>query len=250
MIFRQLFEPLSSTYTYLIGCETTRKAILIDPVMESAERDLEEIRSLGLKLVLTLETHIHADHLTGALKLKSLVGSRIAAPKLDGLSCVDVGIEEGQAVHVGELAFQPLFTPGHTAHHHAYFIERAGDKRIFTGDALLIDGCGRTDFQGGDCIALFHSVRDKLFSLSDDTLVYPAHDYQGRFVSSIAQEQARNPRLGLDKSQEDFCSIMSELKLPFPTKMQFAVPGNQLCGLCPPDTPEEFRQKCAISDQG
>lgn len=250
MIFRQLFEPLSSTYTYLIGCESTRKAVLIDPVIETVERDLEEIRSLGLNLVLTLETHIHADHLTGALKLKSLAGSRIAAPNLDGLSCVDIGVEEGQSVHVGELVLQPLFTPGHTDHHHAYFVERAGNKRVFTGDALLIDGCGRTDFQGGDCVALFHSVRDKLFGLSTDTLVYPAHDYQGRFVSSIAQEQARNPRLGLDKSQDEFCRIMSELKLPFPTKMPFAVPGNQLCGQCPPNTPDEFRQKCAISDQG
>ena len=250
MIFKQLFEPLSSTYTYLVGCETTRKAVLIDPVMESAERDLAEINSLGLKLILTLETHIHADHLTGALKLKSLAGSRIAAPKLDGLSCVDVGVEEGQSVHVGELILQPLFTPGHTAHHHAYLIERAGNKRVFTGDALLIDGCGRTDFQGGDCVTLFHSVRDKLFSLPGETLVYPAHDYQGRFVSSIAQEQARNPRLGFDKSQQDFCRIMAELKLPYPAKMQFAVPGNQSCGHCPPDTPEEFRQKCAVSDQG
>lgn len=126
----------------------------------------------------------------------------------------------------------------------------AGTLRVFSGDALLIDGCGRTDFQGGNSAALFKSVREKLFTLPDETLVYPAHDYSGRFVSSIAQEKNRNPRLALDKTEAEFVRIMAELKLPYPKKIDFAVPGNQLCGECPPNVPEEYRKPCAIHDQG
>lgn len=244
MLFRQLFEPVSSTYTYLLGCEESGLALLIDPVLETAERDLAVVRSLGLKLAYTLETHIHADHLSGARKLKALAGSAIAAPGLDGLSCVDLGVAEGTPFRVGGITLHPLHTPGHTANHHAYLLEREIGERVFTGDVLLIDGCGRTDFQGGDSYALFRSVREKLFALPDETLVYPAHDYEGRFVSSIAQEKARNARLALDKSLEDFVRIMDRLKLPYPRKMDFAVPGNRMCGQCPPNVPEEFRAPC------
>lgn len=250
MIFRQLFEPVSSTYTYLLGCEQTGLAVLVDPVLETVDRDLEVLNSQGLRLAYTLETHIHADHLTGARKLKALTGSRIAAPKLDGLSCVDEGIAEGRELKVGNIVLHPLHTPGHTANHHAYVFETVGCNRVFTGDALLIDGCGRTDFQGGNSEQLFHSVRVKLFSLPNDTLVYPGHDYQGRFVSAIGQEKTRNPRLGMDKTLDDFVQIMRELKLPYPKKMDFAVPGNRLCGECPPDVPEELRANCEVHDQG
>lgn len=251
MLFRQLFEPESSTYTYLLGCEHTGEAALIDPVLETVERDLALIQELGLRLAYTVDTHIHADHLTGARKIRDLVGSRIAAPKIDGLSCVDVGLEEGRELRVGELALHPLFTPGHTDGHHAYLIEQAGMGRVFTGDALLIDGCGRTDFQNGDTQALFRSVREKLFTLPDDTLVHPAHDYNGRFVSSIAQEKARNPRLGCDKSLEEFAEIMGNLNLPYPKRIDFAVPGNRECGICPPGVPEEYRANCpSAHDQG
>jgi len=230
MIFRQMFEPNSSTYTYLLGCQETGRAVLIDPVLETAERDLEVLKSLSLNLACTLETHIHADHLTGAGKLKALTGSNIAAPKLDGLSCVDHGVEEGTPFWVGSIVLHPLHTPGHTASHHAYVLERDGGSSVFTGDALLIDSCGRTDFQGGDSRILFSSVREKLFKLPDETLVYPAHDYSGRFVSTIAQEKTRNPRLGLNKSLEDFVRIMDQLNLPYPRQMDFAVPGNHMCG--------------------
>ena len=240
MIFRQLFEPLSSTYTYLLGCEETGQAILIDPVVNSIDRDLEQISGLGLTLALTLDTHIHADHITAALHLKQRVGSRIAAPAVDRLPCTDVGVVEGSPVRVGGIELQPLHTPGHTDGHFAYAI---GD-RVFTGDALLIEGCGRTDFQNGNAAHLYRSVTEKLFSLPDDCLVYPAHDYQDRRVSSIAQEKKRNPRLGDGRTLEQFERIMAELKLPYPKFIDYAVPGNRQCGVCPTDLPEQMQAYC------
>ena len=240
MIFRQLFEPLSSTYTYLLGCEETGQAVLIDPVYVSMERDLAEISRLGLTLAYSLDTHIHADHITAALELKKKVGSKIAAPAFDRLPCADVGIEEGTPFKVGSIQLQPLHTPGHTAGHFAYWF---GDK-IFSGDALLIESCGRTDFQNGDAEALYKSVTEKLFSLPDDTLVYPAHDYQDRRVSSIAQEKKRNPRLGQERTLEQFREIMANLNLPYPKFIDYAVPGNQQCGICPDHLPENLEQYC------
>lgn len=240
MIFRQLFEPLSSTYTYLLGDEQTGQAILIDPVISSMDRDLAEIKRLRLTLAYTLDTHIHADHITAALELKRAVGSQIAAPAFDRLPCVDVGIEEGRPFEVAGIHLQPIHTPGHTDGHHAYLV----DGRIFTGDALLIEGCGRTDFQNGDADALYASVTEKLFELPDETLVYPAHDYKDRFVSSIAQERKRNPRLGHGKTLEEFRNIMANLNLPYPKFIDYAVPGNRQCGVCPPDLPENLENYC------
>lgn len=161
MIFRQLFEPLSSTYTHLLGCEATGQAVLIDPVVVSMERDVAEIKRLGLTLAYSMDTHIHADHITAALELKNKLGSKIAAPAFDRLPCADVGVEEGTPFRVGNVQLQPLHTPGHTAGHFAYL---CGD-RVFTGDALLIEGCGRTDFQDGDaaparttCLGIWTSI--------------------------------------------------------------------------------------------
>ena len=205
MIFRQLYEPLSSTYTYLVGDEDTGQAILIDPVIATMERDLAEVRRFGLTLAYTVDTHVHADHVTAALEMKRAVGSKIAAPAFDRLPCVDIGIEDGIDFQIGGICLHPLHTPGHTDGHFAFV---CGD-RVFTGDALLIDGCGRTDFQNGSADALYKSVGEKLFSLPDETLVYPAHDYQQRFVSSIAQEKARNPRLGGERSLDEFRTIMA-----------------------------------------
>lgn len=240
MLFRQLFEPLSSTYTYLLGCEETRQAILIDPVLPSMERDLCVIRDLGLTLAYSIDTHIHADHLTAAYKLKQQVGSKIAGPGLDQLPCTDIPLEEGTPFSVGSVQLDPLHTPGHTDNHFAY---RLGD-RLFSGDALLIDGCGRTDFQNGDAVALYHSISEKLFTLPGETLVYPAHDYSGHSVSSIAQEKSRNPRLGGKKTQAEFVAIMHGLKLDYPKFIDYAVPGNRGCGVCPHDVPEELQQYC------
>ncbi|MEO6321475.1 MAG: MBL fold metallo-hydrolase [Polaromonas sp.] len=240
MIFRQLFEPVSSTYTYLLGCEETGQAVLIDPVINAIERDLAEISRLGLTLAYSVDTHIHADHITAALELKNKVGSKIAAPAFDHLPCADVGIEEGVPFKLGSIELQPLHTPGHTAGHFAY---RVGE-RLFTGDALLIEGCGRTDFQNGDAETLYRSVTEKLFALPDDTLVYHAHDYKYRRVSSIAQEKKRNPRLGEKRTLEEFKHVMANLNLPYPTFIDYAVPGNQLCGVCPDHLPENLEKYC------
>jgi sulfur dioxygenase len=240
MIFRQLFEPISSTYTYLVGCGETGRAVLIDPVINTIERDLQVLGDLKLRLDCTLDTHIHADHVTAALELKKRVGSRIAAPAFDRLPCVDVPVEEGRPLQVGSIALSGLHTPGHTDGHFAYLL----GERVFTGDALLIDGCGRTDFQNGDAEALYRSVRDKLFTLPGETLVYPAHDYAGRFVSSVDQEKARNPRLGSDRTLEEFKRIMAGLNLPYPKFIDHAVPGNRQCGVCPEDLPEHLQAYC------
>jgi len=241
MIFRQLFEPVSSTYTYVLGCPDTGEAILVDPVVNSMDRDLQVLQGLGLRLAYTLDTHIHADHITAALELKKRTGSRIAAPAFDRLACTDLGMEEGRPLQVGSIILKGLHTPGHTDGHFAY----VAGERVFTGDALLIDGCGRTDFQNGDSEALYHSVTQKLFALAGETLVYPAHDYTGRHVSSIAQEKARNPRLGAGKSLAEFQQIMATLGLPYPKFIDHAVPGNRACGVCPGGLPQELQKYCA-----
>ena len=230
MIFRQLFEPVSSTYTYLIACEQSGEAALIDPVLETVERDLGVIRDLGLRLACTLETHIHADHVTGAGRLRSLAGSKAGFPEASGAELVDFTITEGTPVGIGELQLRPLYTPGHTDDHHVYLLEGDEAARIFTGDALLIEGCGRTDFQNGDAATLYRSVHEKIFALGDETLVYPAHDYNQRQVSSVGQEKARNPRLGSGKSVNEFVAIMAALNLPRPKKIDIAVPANRECG--------------------
>lgn len=230
MIFRQLFEPQSSAYTYLLACGDSREAALIDPVIETVERDLQLLNDLGLSLRFTIETHIHADHVTGASRLRELTGCKAALPAKSGAAQADVLVEEGTALCIGGIELHPLSTPGHTDDHHSYFVESGGAARLFTGDALLIDGCGRTDFQNGDAATLYRSVHDKLFTRPADTLVYPGHDYQQRHVSSIGQERARNPRLGGGKTLDEFVAIMTELSLPRPEKMDLAVPANRMCG--------------------
>ena len=230
MLFRQLFEPQSSTYTYLLACEDGGEAALIDPVLETVERDLQELRGLGLSLRFTIETHIHADHVTGAARLRQLTGCRCAVPEKSGAAHADVPVREGESICVGGLNLQPLYTPGHTDDHHSYFVDVPGSARVFTGDALLIDGCGRTDFQKGDAATLYRSVHEKIFSLPAETLVYPGHDYQQRRVSSVGQERERNPRLGGGKTAEEFVAIMGGLNLPRPKKMDIAVPANRDCG--------------------
>ena len=230
MLFRQLFEPQSSAYTYLIGCDESSEAVLIDPVFETVERDLKLLNELGLTLKYTIETHLHADHVTGASRLRTLTGCSCAAPEKSGAAHVDLPVREGESIRVGGLELQPLYTPGHTDDHYSYLLESDGPARVFSGDALLIDGCGRTDFQNGDAAMLYRSVHEKLFTLPGETLVYPGHDYQQRRVSSIGQESDRNPRLGGGRSLEEFVAIMAGLNLPRPKKMDVAVPANRECG--------------------
>lgn len=227
MIFRQLQDPESKTFTYLLGDPGTRQALLIDPVLEQVRRDQGLLAGLGLTLTLTLETHVHADHVTGASQLREDTGCQVGVPARAGLACADVAVREGEPIRVGSLQLEPLFTPGHTDVDHCYLMA----DRVFTGDTLFIDGCGRTDFQAGDAGTLYDAVHAKLFTLPDETLVYPGHDYQGRRVSSIAQEKARNPRLNLDNRREDFIAIMDTLDLPHPKQIDRAVPANQQCGM-------------------
>ena len=230
MIFRQLFEPMSSAYTYLIACEDTREAALIDPVFETVDRDLALLDELGLTLKYTIETHIHADHVTGADSLRDATGSKAAVPEKSAARQVDLAVREGEPIAIGGLRLEPLYTPGHTDDHHVYLLQTADGARVFTGDALMIEGCGRTDFQNGDAATLYASVHEKIFTLPDETLVYPGHDYQQRRVSSVGQEKARNPRLGGGKTVEEFVAIMNGLNLPRPKKMDIAVPANRECG--------------------
>ena len=250
MIFKQIYEDSSSTYTYLLGCEETGQCALIDSVVDNTEHMIELISNLGLELAYTIDTHIHADHLTAASKLRALTDSKIIYPDVCQLPCMDVAATEGEVIKIGHIDLHPLFTPGHTDHHYAYLINSAGRQMVFTGDALLIEACGRTDFQSGDAATLYKSIHDKLFSLPDETLVYPGHDYAGRTVSSVKQEKQRNPRLGNNRSLQEFVEIMQGLALPYPKKIDFAVPGNQDCGVCPENTPAILRAACENNDQG
>lgn len=208
------------------------------------------LQELDLTLAATLETHIHADHLTSACRLRSLTGCKVAYPDMDGLACADIGVSELDPLAIGALTLKPLFTPGHTDTHHSYLLDFPGSIRVMTGDALLIDGCGRTDFQNGDAETLYSSVHEKLFSLPVDTLVFPAHDYDGRHVSSVAQEKERNPRLGKDKTLAEFIEIMGSLDLPYPERMDEAVPANKMCGDCPDMNDDDRAMSSARSVQG
>ena len=250
LVFRQLFDPESSTYTYLLGCAETGQCLLVDPVVETIERDLDAIRQLGLSLTMTLETHIHADHVSSACRLRSMTGCKVAYPAMDGLDCADIAVAEDRPLSLGSITLRPLFTPGHTNSHHSYLLESGSPSRVFTGDALLIDGCGRTDFQNGNAATLYRSVQEKIFTLPDDTLAYPAHDYEHRHVSTVAQERERNPRLGGGRSIQEFVSIMEHLDLPYPNKMDIAVPANLRCGECGSTAPEEVQATKGKAEQG
>jgi glyoxylase-like metal-dependent hydrolase (beta-lactamase superfamily II) len=224
MIFRQLFDKESSTYTYLLGCESTKSAVLIDPVKEQVERDLKLLEELGLTLQLVLDTHVHADHITAAGELRERTSCDTGVSVQCEVGCANLQLSQGQTLKVGEISIQVLETPGHTNGCLSYLV---GDM-VFTGDALLIRGCGRTDFQGGDAGRLFDSVTKKLFSLPDNTRVYPAHDYRGNTMSTIAEEKASNPRL--TKNREEFIVFMSSLRLEQPRKIMEALPANLNCG--------------------
>jgi len=246
MLFKQLIDPVSCTYTYLLACPDTGQCVLIDPVLEMIDRDQEVLQQLGLKLTYTLETHVHADHITSAMRLRNLTGCKVAYPQMNDLPCADIKVRDGEVFRVGNIELHPLFTPGHTDHHHAYLIDNGTVKMLFSGDALLIDACGRTDFQSGNSTELYTSIHTRFFTLPDETLVYPCHDYDGRFVSSIGQEKERNPRLGKGKSLAEFVSIMDNLNIPKPRKMHFAVPANMQCGKCVDmdNVPDDVKPYC------
>ncbi|MDD5035212.1 MAG: MBL fold metallo-hydrolase [Methylococcaceae bacterium] len=226
MIFRQFFEPDTCTYSYLLACEHSRKAVLIDPVASEVNIYTELLREFGLSLCYTMETHVHADHITGSGLLRERLGSKSVVHRDAGALCADLQVTDGVRLQVGSLEFEVRHTPGHTNGCVSYVME----DRVFTGDALFIDGCGRTDFQQGDAGRLYDSIHGKLFTLPPDTLVYPGHDYQGNTVSTIQQEKAKNSRLGQNKTREQFIDIMNNLKLDYPRYIDHALPANQDCG--------------------
>jgi glyoxylase-like metal-dependent hydrolase (beta-lactamase superfamily II)/rhodanese-related sulfurtransferase len=227
MIFRQLFDPSSSTYTYLLADANTREALLIDPVFEQARRDAALVKELGLRLSATIETHVHADHVTGAWLLKHKLGSRIGVPAASGAQGADFMVAD-EPVRFGASSLEPRHTPGHTGGDTTYVLD---DRSMaFTGDALLIRGCGRTDFQSGDARQLFRSVREQIFSLPDRCLLYPGHDYRGLTVTSVGEEKLYNPRLGEAIGEADFVGYMQNLGLPYPEQIEVAVPANLRCG--------------------
>ncbi len=228
MIFRQLFDPQSSTYTYLLAEDASRRAVLIDPVFEQVRRDAALIDELGLKLEWTLETHVHADHVTGAWLLRERFASRIGLAAASAAEGADRLLHDGDRVEFGKRWLEVRATPGHTNGCVTYVLD--DQQAAFTGDALLIRGCGRTDFQQGSAETLYHSVRERIFSLPDDCLLYPAHDYRGLMATSVGEEKLYNPRLGGQILREDFIGYMNNLGLPHPKQMDVAVPANLRCG--------------------
>ncbi len=222
----QLFDPSSCTYTYVLFDETTRDALIIDPVDEQVERDLAILREYGLKLAWTVETHAHADHITSAALLAEHAGARTAAPIGCGITTAAVQLSHADVLKFGGESIQALHTPGHTAGSMSFLWR----DHVFTGDTLLINGCGRTDFQSGSAAALYHSITSVLFALPGQTRVWPGHDYQGRTSSTIAAEQSGNPRIA-GKTEEEFIAIMNGLDLPRPKRMNEAVPANLSSGI-------------------
>jgi glyoxylase-like metal-dependent hydrolase (beta-lactamase superfamily II) len=226
MLFRQLFDQNTGTYTYLIADAKTKDAVIVDPVMEQVERDRKLINELGLTLCYCLETHIHADHITGTAKLRELTGCHAIVPEKANAACANRFIRDGETLQIGNVQIKAIATPGHTDSHIAYLVN---NTHLLTGDALFIRGCGRTDFQSGDAGTLYDSVTQHLFTLPDDTLVYPGHDYRGHTVSTIGEEKQWNPRF-VGRTRDGFIEFMDNLNLPNPQKIMEAVPANERCG--------------------
>ncbi|MEM7406152.1 MAG: MBL fold metallo-hydrolase [Pseudomonadota bacterium] len=236
LVFRQQMDPESSTYTYLLADADTREAILIDPVVSQVTRDRALLRELGLKLVATLETHVHADHITGGAALRDACGSEVMLAATSGAAGADRYLDHGERISFGGRSLEVRATPGHTGGCVSFVLD--DQSKVFTGDALLIRGCGRTDFQEGSAARLYHSVREQIFTLPDDCLIYPGHDYRGLTVSSVAEEKHHNPRLGGQIQVDDFVGFMANLGLAHPKQMDVAVPANLRCG-APSNTDDE-----------
>lgn len=237
MFIRQYFDEATWTYTYLLADEDSKEAVIIDPVREQSDRDVNHLKELGFTLKYALDTHVHADHITGAGLLRERLGAKTVVSKDGGAPCADVLVGDGDLIRFGKYTLEARSTPGHTNGCVTYVTTAdtatTGKKprMAFTGDALLIRGCGRTDFQQGDAKTLYHSVHTKIFSLPDDTLIYPGHDYKGNMVSTVAEEKKYNARLGDGKTEAEFVEIMRNLKLAYPKKIQESLPANLQCGM-------------------
>ena len=241
LIFRQLFDPQSSTYSYLLADPLSRDAVLIDPVFEQVRREVALIEELGLRLRLTIETHVHADHVTGAWLLRRRLGSGIAVSARSGAQGADVVFNDGDRLAFGDRHLAVMATPGHTNGCSSFVLD--DQTMAFTGDCLLIRGCGRTDFQQGDPGTMYRSVHDRIFGLPDACLLYPGHDYKGSTVTSVGEEKLYNPRLGGDIGEADFAGYMRNLGLAHPNKIDLAVPANLKVG-----EPEGVKAEAAEPD--
>ncbi len=229
MIQRQFFDPVSSTYTYLLASGRGREAVLIDPVKEQVHHYLAAIEGLDLKLVKAIDTHTHADHITALGDLRDTTGCVTIMGQFTKADCVSMQVREGDVIDVDGVKLQALYTPGHTNESFSFVLNPAAPVGVFTGDVLLIRGTGRTDFQGGDPHKSWDSIVNKLFTLPDDTLVWAGHDYKGWMTSSIGEEKRHNPRLA-GKTEAEYVEIMRNLNLPNPKMMDVAVPANLACG--------------------
>lgn len=236
MIFRQLFDDTSSTYTYVLADEDSREAVIIDPVFEQDQRDVALLHELDLKLLYTVDTHCHADHVTGSWLIAQKTGAKIGIAASVGAANADFEFRHGDTIDFGRHQLEVRATPGHTDGCVTFVLD--GGRMVFTGDVLLIRGCGRCDFQQGNASVMFDSITQQIFSLPDDCLVYPAHDYNGRTVSSVAEEKAHNARIGGGASREDFVGYMDAMQLPHPKQIDIALPANMQSGK-PEQMPEE-----------
>ncbi len=229
MLFRQLFDVTSSTYTYLLADRQTGDAVLIDPVREQMPSYLQLLEELGLKLVMAIDTHVHADHITALGALRDATGCVTWMGQQAQADCVSARFADGDRLRFGGYELLAMYTPGHTDDSYSFYLEANGQKYAFTGDTLLIRGTGRTDFQNGNPRDQYRSLFDCLLQLPDETLVFPAHDYKGWTVSSIAEERLHNPRLQVE-GEAEYVQLMQSLKLPNPALMDVAVPANRACG--------------------
>jgi sulfur dioxygenase len=228
-MFKQFYDQTSSTLTYLLADAELKQAVLIDPVTENINEYLTFIQQNNLSLAYSLETHVHADHITGGGQLKKITNAKTAVSENCGAKTADIQLKDGDVIEFGSQTIHVIATPGHTPGSLSFLWK----DHLFTGDSLLINGCGRTDFQGGDAGQLFDAIINKLFNLPDETLVYPGHDYNGKRVSSIGQEKLTNSRLS-NKSRESFIELMNNLNLPKPKMIDIAVPANRKCGVTEP----------------
>lgn len=230
MLFRQLFDATSSTYTYLLADQQTGEAVLIDPVREQMPSYLRLLEELELKLVMAIDTHVHADHITALGALREATGCVTWMGQQAQADCVSARFADGDRLRFGAHELQVIYTPGHTDDSYCFYLEANGHKFVFTGDTLLIRGTGRTDFQNGNPHDQYRSLFDRLLQLPGDTQVYPAHDYKGWTVSTITEERLHNPRLQV-ASEAEYVQLMQSLKLPSPALMDIAVPANRACGI-------------------
>jgi len=226
-LFRQLFDRESCTYTYLLADQVSKEAVLIDPVIELAERDASLVKELGLQLKYVMNTHVHADHITGTGRLKKLVPGARSVISANSGGEADLLVKDGDKIVFGGHSLEVAETPGHTEGCITYINKEGGCA--FTGDALLVRGCGRTDFQGGSADTLYSSVWSRILSLPDSTTLYPAHDYKGQTASTVGEEKKYNPRL--TKTREEFVTLMGNLNLAYPKKIDMSLPANMVCGL-------------------